>query len=70
MPSWLDLISYTNLVTVAMLNEIMEAVAQRGNVVILGRSAFAVLGDCADVLDVRIHAPALGRAERIMARTQ
>ena len=68
MPSWLDLINYTNLVTVAMLNEIMEAVAQRGNVVILWRSAFAVLGDYADVLNVRIHAPAPVRAERIMAR--
>ena len=69
-PSFLDLINYSNLLIVSMLNEIMEAVAQRGNVVILGRGAFANLGECADVLDVHIHAPMPVRAQRVMEREQ
>ena len=44
-PSILDLINADNLLLVSMSNEIVEAVAKRGNVVILGRAGFAVLGD-------------------------
>ena len=67
-PGILDLIDQDNLLIVSMLNEILEAVAQRGNVVILGRGGFAVLGDYADVLHVRIQAPLSVRVQRIMAR--
>ena len=67
-PNFLDLINADNLLLVSMSNEIMEAVAQRGNVVILGRTGFAVLGDYADVLNVRIQAPFSDRVQRVMAR--
>src|SRR5512142_2756025 len=64
-PGILDLIDQNNLLIVSMLNEIIEAVAQRGNVVILGRGGFAVLADCADVLNVRVEAPFAVRVQRI-----
>lgn len=67
-PGILDLFSHDNLLTIAMLNEMMEAIAQRGRAVIVGRGGFAVLGNYADVLDVRIEAPTSVRVERIMAR--
>lgn len=67
-PGILDLFNYNNLLTISMLNEMLEAVAQRGKVVIVGRGGFAVLGDYADVLDVRIEAPVSVRVQRIMAR--
>ena len=67
-PSILDLINADNLLIVSMSNEILEAVAQRGNVVILGRAGFAVLGEYADVLNVRIQAPFSDRVQRVMAR--
>ena len=67
-PSFLDLISADNLLLVSMANEILEAVAKRGNVVILGRAGFAVLADYADVLHVRIEAPFSERVQRVMAR--
>ena len=67
-PSILDLLNADNLLLVSMANEILEAVAQRGNVVILGRAGFAVLGDYADVLNVRIQAPFSERVQRVMAR--
>lgn len=67
-PGILDLFSQTNLLTISMLNEMIEALAQRGKAVIVGRGGFAVLGDYADVLNVRIEAPASVRAQRIMDR--
>jgi cytidylate kinase len=67
-PNFLDVINANNLLLVSMSNEIMEAVAQRGNVVILGRTGFAVLGGYADVLNVRIQAPFSARAQRVTAR--
>jgi cytidylate kinase len=67
-PNFLDLINANNLLLVSMSNEIMEAVAKRGNVVILGRTGFAVLADYADVLKVRIQAPFSDRVQRVMAR--
>lgn len=67
-PGFLDLINVDNLLLVSMANEILEAVAKRGNVVILGRAGFAVLGDYADVLNVRIQAPFSERVQRVMAR--
>ena len=67
-PSILDLLNADNLLLISMANEILEAVAKRGNVVILGRAGFAVLGGYADVLNVRIEAPFSDRVQRVMAR--
>ncbi len=67
-PGVLDLFSYDNLMTIAMLNEIIEGLAQRGRMVILGRGGFAVLGNYADVVDVRLEARLTTRAARIQAR--
>ena len=66
-PGILDLLNADNLLIISMVNEILEAVAKRGNVVILGRAGFAVLGDYADVLNVRIKAPLPDRVARVMA---
>jgi len=67
-PNIFDLINADNLLLVSMSNEILQAVAQRGNVVILGRTGFAVLGEYADVLHVRIQAPFSDRVQRVMGR--
>lgn len=67
-PGILDLVNYDNLLIISMLNEIIQAVAQRGNVVILGRGGFAVLEDYADVLNVRTGAPFAVRVQRVMER--
>lgn len=66
-PGIRDVLSYDNLLTISMFNEMVEAIAQRGRVVIVGRGGFAVLGGYADVLDVRIEAPVSARLQRIMA---
>jgi cytidylate kinase len=42
---------------VNMLNQVVQAVAHHGNVVIQGRSGFAILGGFVDVLHVRLQAP-------------
>jgi cytidylate kinase len=67
-PSFLDLINADNLLLVSMANEIVEAAAKRGNIVIFGRAGFAVLADYADVLHVHIQAPFRERVQRVMAR--
>jgi cytidylate kinase len=67
-PSIWDLASANNLLIVSILNELMEALAYRGNVVILGRGGFASLNDYADVLNIRIQAPLADRVERVMDR--
>ncbi len=67
-PSILDLLNSDNLLIVSMLNEILEALAQRGNIVILGRAGFAVLGQYADVLSVHINATLPDRVQRVMVR--
>ena len=51
---------------VEMLNKTMLALAHHGNMVILGRSGFAVLGRYADVLNVRVQAPLPARARHVM----
>ena len=53
---------------VDMLNRVMRAVAQHGDVVILGRSGFEALGNFADVLHVRLQAPLSVRVARTMAQ--
>jgi cytidylate kinase len=54
-------------VMVKMLNEVIQAIAHHGNVVLLGRSGFEVLGGFADVLHVRLQAPFSVRVGRVMA---
>lgn len=53
-------------VMVTMLNQVIQAVAHHGDVVILGRSGFEVLSDFADVLHVRLQAPFSIRVGRVM----
>ncbi len=43
--------------TLQNLNDVIEALAHHGNIIIVGRGSFAVLGDLADVINVRIQAP-------------
>jgi len=66
-PSFLDIINADNLLLVSMANEITEALAKRGNIVIQGRAGFAVLADYADVLHVHILAPFADRVQQVMA---
>ena len=40
-----------------MLNETMEALAHRGDMLILGRGGYAALSKYADVFSVRLQAP-------------
>ena len=49
-----------------MLNQVIQAVAHHGHVVILGRSGFEVLGGFADVIHVRLQAPFPVRVGRVM----
>jgi len=50
---------------VLMLNQIVPALAQHGNTVIVGRSGFAILRGYADVLNVRVQAPLAARVSRV-----
>ena len=51
---------------VHMLNRVVRAVAQHGNVVILGRSGFEVLTGYVDIVHVRLQAPQHVRINRVM----
>lgn len=53
-----------------MLNRVIRAIARHGNVVILGRSGFEILGGFADVLHVRLQAPFPVRVQRVMNEEQ
>ena len=55
---------------VSVLNQVVQAVARHGDVVIRGRSGFAILGGFADVLHVRLQAPLSVRVEHVMAQQQ
>jgi cytidylate kinase len=66
-PSLLDLVRVENLVIISMYNEILQALARRGKVVILSRVGFAVLGGYADALNVHIVAPMAQRVQRMVA---
>jgi cytidylate kinase len=57
-------------VMVDMLNQAIRAVAGHGNVVLLGRSGFEVLGGFADVLHIRLQAPFTVRVQRVMEQQQ
>ena len=52
--------------TMKFLNQVIQALAHHGNIVIVGRGAFAVLEGFADVLNVRVQAPFAIRAQRLM----
>ncbi len=67
-PNVWDLANARNLEIVSMLNDTMEALAHRGDMVILGRGGYASLSKYADVLNVRLQAPFSVRVERVMAR--
>ena len=51
-----------------LLNNFLLALAQHGEVVILGRGGFAILSGFADVLNARIQAPLPIRIQRVMER--
>ncbi len=53
---------------VAMVAQVVRAIARHGNAVIVGRSGFVVLRDLADVLNVRVQAPLAVRIDRVMAQ--
>jgi cytidylate kinase len=63
-----DLTNAKNLQLVSMLNDTMDALAHRGDMLILGRGGYASLSKYEDVLNVRLQAPFLVRVERVMAR--
>lgn len=52
---------------VRMLNQVVRMVARHGNVVMLGRSGYAILSGLADVLHVRLQAPLDDRVEMVRA---
>ena len=51
---------------VDMLNRVVSGLACHGNVVIQGRSGFAILASFADVLHVRLQAPVAVREQHVM----
>jgi cytidylate kinase len=53
-------------VMVTMLNQVIQALALHGDVVIVGRSGFEVLRGFTDVFNVRVQAPFSVRVERVM----
>src|SRR6476659_7488776 len=63
-----DLANDKNLQLVSMLNDTMDALAHRGDTLILGRGGYASLSKYEDALNVRLQAPFLVRVERVMAR--
>jgi cytidylate kinase len=54
--------------TIKLLKQVILALASHGNVVIVGRGAFAVLGAFAEVLNVRVQAPFAIRVKRVMEK--
>jgi cytidylate kinase len=67
-PNVWDLANARNLEIVSMLNETMEALANRGHMLIVGRAGYASLRKYADVLNVRLQAPFSVRVERLMSQ--
>ncbi len=65
-PSFWERLDSNRIQMIEMLNRVILAVAQHGNVVILGRGSFAVLDNYRDVLNVRIQAPLPMRTRRVM----
>lgn len=65
--SYWDRMDGTRLDMVTTMNRVLQATASLGNVIMLGRGSFAVLGEYSNVLNVRLQAPFAARVERIMA---
>jgi cytidylate kinase len=65
-PSFWERLDSNRIQMIEMLNKVIMAVAQHGNVVILGRGSFAVLDNFRDILNVRIQAPLPTRVRRVM----
>jgi len=53
---------------VSTLNQVVQALAHQDNMVIIGRSGFAILAEFVEVLHVRIQAPIQVRIKRLMER--
>ena len=53
---------------ISMIEQVIRAAADRGDVVIVGRGAQVILADRPDTLHVRVVAPLLFRCQRIAAR--
>ncbi len=58
----------TNLLMISMLNQCIQAMARHGDIVLVGRGGFTVLGDYGDVLNVLVRAPLAVRVQRVLAR--
>lgn len=54
--------------TLDMYHKVVQAFAKAGDVVLLGRGGFAVLGHRDDTVAVRVNAPLEARIQRVMAR--
>ena len=67
-PGFWELYQEDSVWTIEWMNKTIEAIAAEGDVVILGRGGFAVLGDYADSFDVFVKAPDSVRARRIGKR--
>jgi len=67
-PTFWDLFNQDSVWTIQWMNKTIQTIAAQGDVVILGRGGFAVLGDFVDVLDVFVKAPEDLRAQRIALR--
>lgn len=67
-PSYWERLDTNRINMIEMLNRVVRAIAQHGNVVILGRGSFAVLAGFADVLNIRIQAPLTYRVKRVMEK--
>ena len=66
-PNFWERLDETRFTMIEMLNRVILATASLGNVVILGRGSFAVLGGYSDILNVRLQAPFAVRVKRMMA---
>lgn len=67
-PSFWDLFDEQFILTADMLDRVIKALAQHGNIVIIGRGSYAPLQGLADVVNVRIQAPRPVRVQRMRER--
>lgn len=67
-PSFWERLDSMNYEVISMLNKIMLAFAQRGNILIQGRGGYTVLHQFDNVLNIRIQAPLNVRAQRVLER--
>jgi len=67
-PSFWDLYTQDSVWTIEWMNKTIKTIGKQGDVVILGRGGFVVLGDYADSFDVFVKASDSVRARRIGKR--